>query len=203
MKKPKSSISKLLILFSCCLILAACSLAQAMALKDCKYSYNKMTDVTFLGMTSSDILSLTGPAKLAVGLLGKAEAPLDFTVHINVFNPNNTTAAMESLYYKVSLDSVQVAEGSTSEPFMVVGGTTADLPLRLSVDMKDLIKSDKRPVVTRAIKNMLGVGTEPTNVTVQLRPTFKMGASVVTSPVFIPVSFAYSGKKNANQQPAN
>ena len=176
-------------------ILAGCSLMQAIALKDCRYTYAKMTHVSFLGMTSADMLTQTGPAKLAVGLLGKSEAPLDFTIHLNVYNPNQTTAAMEALYYRVLLDSVQVTEGSMKESFMVVGGATEDLPIKLSVDMKALLHSDNRPVITRAIKNMIGLNADPTNVTVLLKPTVRMGSSLVTSPVFIPVNFTYTGKK--------
>lgn len=181
-------------------VVSACSLMQAIALKDCRYTYAKMTDVSFLGMTSADMLTLTGPARLAVGLLGKSDAPLDFTIHLNIYNPNQTTAAMEALYYRVLLDSVQVTEGSMKESFMVVGGATEDLPIKLSVDMKALLHSDNRPVITRAIKNIIGLNADPTNVTVLLKPTVRMGSSLVTSPVFIPVNFTYTGKKAKTEE---
>ena len=195
-RKVKKSVWLLVV----AVVVSACSLMQAIALKDCRYTYAKMTDVSFLGMTSADMLTLTGPAKLAVGLLGKSEAPLDFTIHLNVYNPNQTTAAMEALYYRVLLDSVQVTEGSMKESFMVVGGATEDLPIKLSVDMKALLHSDNRPVITRAIKNMIGLNADPTNVTVLLKPTVRMGSSLVTSPVFIPVNFTYTGKKAKTEE---
>lgn len=194
-RKVKKSVWLLVV----AVVVSACSLMQAIALKDCRYTYAKMTDVSFLGMTSADMLTLTGPARLAVGLLGKSDAPLDFTIHLNVYNPNQTTAAMEALYYRVLLDSVQVTEGSMKESFMVVGGATEDLPIKLSVDMKALLRSDNRPVITRAIKNIIGLNADPTNVTVLLKPTVRMGSSLVTSPVFIPVNFTYTGKKAATQ----
>ena len=195
-RKVKKSVWLLVV----AVVVSACSLMQAIALKDCRYTYAKMTDVSFLGMTSADMLTLTGPARLAVGLLGKSEAPLDFTIHLNVYNPNQTTAAMEALYYRVLLDSVQVTEGSMKESFMVVGGATEDLPIKLSVDMKALLHSDNRPVITRAIKNMIGLNADPTNVTVLLKPTVRMGSSLVTSPVFIPVNFTYTGKKAKTEE---
>ena len=195
-RKVKKSVWLLVV----AVVVSACSLMQAIALKDCRYTYAKMTDVSFLGMTSADMLTLTGPARLAVGLLGKSDAPLDFTIHLNVYNPNQTTAAMEALYYRVLLDSVQVTEGSMKESFMVVGGATEDLPLKISVDMKALLHSDNRPVITRAIKNIIGLNADPTNVTVLLKPTVRMGSSLVTSPVFIPVNFTYTGKKAKNEE---
>lgn len=185
-----------LFIITCALVLlSGCSLLQAFALKDCDYSYDKLTDVSFMNMTTSELLSFSGAAKMASGLLGKTETvPLGFTIHLKVNNPNQRTASMERLYYKVSLDSVEVADGNTTEPFMVAGGTTADLPLRLNLDVKNLLQSDKRAVLTKTIKNFVGVNAEPTNVTVQLKPTINMGGTPITSPAYIPIKFQYTGK---------
>ena len=176
---------------------------QAVALKDCKYAYSRLSDVTFMDMKTNEMATLGGAAKLAMGLLGNQPAPLGFTIHLRVTNPNEMTAAMESMYYKVSLDSVEVADGSSYEPFMVVGGGEADLPLRINTDMKNLLQSDKRATITKVIRNMVGVSNEPTDVTVQLKPTIRVGNSQLTSPVFIPVKFVYSGKKGSNQTAMN
>lgn len=172
-------------------------LKQAVALKDCKYMYSRMSDVTFMDMKTQEMATFSGAAKLAMGLLGNQPAPLGFTIHLKVTNPNETTAAMESLYYKVILDSVEVAEGSSMEPFMVVGGGEADLPLKINTDMKNLLQSDKRATVTKVIRNMVGVSSEPTDVTVMLKPTLRVGNGLLTSPVYFPVKFVYSGKKTA------
>ena len=179
-------------LFSSCTVLQ-----QAVALKDCKYAYSRMSDVTFMDMKTTEMATFAGAAKLAMGLLGNQPAPLGFTIHLKVTNPNQTTAAMESLYYKVSLDSVEVAEGTSMEPFMVVGGGEADLPLKISTDMKNLLQSDKRATMTKVIRNLVGVANEPTDVTVLLKPTIRVGNAQLTSPVFIPVKFVYSGRQTA------
>ena len=179
-------------------------LKQAVALKDCKYVYSRMSDITFMDMKPAEMATFTGAAKLAMGLLGNQPAPLGFTIHLKVTNPNEGIAAMESLYYKVSLDSVEVAEGSSMEPFMVVGnGGEADLPLKINTDMKTLLQSDKRATVTKVIRNLVGVSNEPTDVTVYLKPTIRVGNGMLTSPVFFPVKFVYSGKKGSSQPATN
>ena len=178
------------------MLLGGCSaLQQAIALKDCKYSYNSVTDVTFMGMERQELGTFGGAAKMAKGLLGKEAAPLGFTIHLNVDNPNQVTASVDSLYYIVSLDSVEVAEGSMPENFRVEPGERADLPLPLVVDVRNIMQSDKRSVMTKAIKNMVGIGSEPVNVLVRIKPTIHVGKAPLTSPVFIPVSFEYTGKK--------
>ena len=179
-------------------------LKQAVALKDCKYAYSRMSDIMFMDMKPAEMATFTGAAKLAMGLLGNQPAPLGFTIHLKVTNPNEGIAAMESLYYKVSLDSVEVAEGSSMEPFMVVGnGGEADLPLKINTDMKTLLQSDKRATVTKVIRNLVGVSNEPTDVTVYLKPTIRVGNGMLTSPVFFPVKFVYSGKKSSSQPATN
>ena len=179
------------------LVCGCTMLKQAVALKDCKYAYSRMSDITFMDMKPTDLASFAGAAKLTMGLLGNQPAPLGFTIHLRVTNPNETTAAMESLYYKVSLDSVEVAEGNSLEPFMVVGGGEADLPLKIRTDVKTLLQSDKRATMTKVIRNLVGVSNEPTDVTLLLKPTIRVGNGQLTSPVFIPVKFVYSGKKTA------
>ena len=177
------------------------ALKQAIALKDCKYTYSRMTDITFMGMNTNQMATFGGAAQLAMGLLGNTPAPLGFTIHLNVTNPNQTNAAVESMYYKVGLDSIEVADGALEEPFVVPAGGDADLPLKISVDVKNLLQSEKRATMTKVIRNLVGVSNEPTDVIVQLKPTIRVGNSTMTSPVYFPVKFVYSGKKT-NQQTA-
>jgi len=176
-------------------ILSSCSLLQVLALKDCSYSYDRVSDISFMGMKTSELTTIVGAAKVAAGLLGKSDnVPLGLTIHLKVDNPNQTTASMERLYYKVSMDSVEVADGYTTQPFLVQGGTSADLPLQLNLDLKNLMQSEKRTVLGKAIKNLVGLTADPTNITVQLKPTVNLGGTLVTSPAFIPVSFQYTGR---------
>ena len=177
------------------------ALKQAIALKDCKYTYSRMTDITFMGMNTNQMATFGGAAQLAMGLLGNTPAPLGFTIHLDVANPNQTNAAVESLYYKVGLDNIEVADGALEEPFVVPAGGDADLPLKISVDVKNLLQSEKRATMTKVIRNLVGVSNEPTDVIVQLKPTIRVGNSTMTSPVYFPVKFVYSGKKT-NQQTA-
>jgi len=186
----------LLILTAGLLLLSGCTaLQQAIAFKDCKYSYKSLTDITFMDLPTSQLLTFGGAAKMANGLLGKEAAPLGFTIHLNVDNPNQFAAAVDSLYYIVSLDSVEVAEGSMPENFRVEPGERADLALPLKVDMRNIMKSDKRSIMTKTIKNMVGIGSEPVQVLVRIRPTLRVGNRKMTVPAYIPVSFEYTGKK--------
>lgn len=183
------------------LTLTSCSVLQAVALKDCTYSYREVSDIQFLNMKQDEIVSFNGISAVTKALLGKTETvPWGMTVHINVTNPNNGTAALERLYYKVSLDSVQIADGQTEQSLVVVSGQTVDLPLKLSVDLKNALQSDKRAVLGKALKNVVGIGKEPTEIRVDLKPIFRFGSGLVASPAFIPVTFQYPDKKSEEKK---
>jgi len=184
------------------LLLPSCSLLQAVALKDCDYSYHNISDVRFMDMSTSELKSFSGIAAVTKALLGKTETvPLDFTVHLNVHNPNKTTAALERLYYIVSLDSVEIAAGSTDESLIVVQDATVDMPLKLQVDLKTALKGEQKQVLINAVKNFVGINTEPTEVLVQLRPIIRFGSGVINSPKYIPVRFTYTGKNGEEMLP--
>ena len=186
------------ILFACALalILSACSIVQAVKLKDCQYAYSHVSDVQFLNMDKRDLVSITGIARITSALAGRSEkVPLSFTVHMKVSNPNKGTASMDRLFYTVSLDSIEIAEGSNTESFTVAGGCSADLPLRLHLDLKALLQRNSSPTVRNVIKNFLGLSDTPSLVTINLRPVIRVAGTSMGVPRSIPISFYYGGKQ--------
>lgn len=182
-------------------LLTGCAIVQAVRLKDCTYEYKTVSDIRFLKLKAQDVATISGAATIGKALLGKSEtAPLDMVVHIGVTNPNKGTAALERLYYKVYLDTVQVAEGQTTQSLIVSPGQTVDLPLQLSIDLKDVLKSEKRGVVGKAIKNVIGLGDEASKIRVDIKPIFKVGNGVMTAPMYIPVTFYYPESKAPAEQ---
>lgn len=153
-------------------LVTGCSLLQAVALKDCNYSYGGVSNVRVSDFTQ-----------------------LSMTVHIKVENPNKHTASMEQVIYKVSLDSVEIGGGTSTQPLMVPGGEVAELPLQLNIDLKNVLSSEYRAALMKTLRNMMGWSAEPTLITISLRPSIRFGNSTITAPKYIPVSFEYSGKK--------
>lgn len=176
--------------------LAGCSILQAVALKDCTYSYDRISDVTFLNMQQKDIISVSGIAKTTMALLGKSsEVPLGFTAHMKVNNPNKKIASVDRIYYVVRLDTIQVASGCTTEPLIVPGETTVDLPLRFVFDLKTMLNSGAYPTLGNMVKNFVGIGDTPTDVTIQLKPVIRVGTVAMGIPKPIELHFPYGGKQ--------
>jgi hypothetical protein len=57
------------------------------------------------------------------------------------------------------------------------------------------MKSHSKSAVENIVKNFIGIGSEPSKVTVQLKPSFRVGEQLFSSPLYIPVSFSFGGKK--------
>jgi len=177
------------------LVLSACSISQAIQLKNCEYQFSRISDVTFLDMTRSERFSFMGVARITQALLGRTdEVPLGCTAHIRVTNPNKSTASVDRVFYTVALDSLQIAEGSTTEPFIVAGQSSADLALKVSVDIKKLLQSEMRPALVKAVKNFLGMNESPSQVTITLKPIIRVGGTAMSIPKPIVIRTQYGGK---------
>jgi lipoprotein len=180
-------------------LVAACNvtkdLENAYNLKDCKYTYRSISNIR----VNNEELGLVSGAKLLAQLSsGKSisSMPLQFTLNLNVENPNATAAAFQAMEYKVAIDSINFTEGKLMEPFSVNAGEKKTLSVGIGTDIGKLFSGPSRGAMIGIVKNLIGwESKEQSTVTVQLRPTFNVGGVPITSPLYIPVSFKIGGEK--------
>lgn len=188
-------------LFVVMLILSGCtslqnSLSNAYNLANCDYKYNSISNLTISDINVSNGLSALMIPKVLSILSGNASSiPLDFTLNLDVKNPNTSTAAFQALQYIISIDDIQFTTGNLQQAFSVNAGETKQLPMKVGVDIAELMKKSSKPAVENILKNFLGLSDTSSKVTVQLKPSFKIGEQVITSPIYVPVSFSFGGKK--------
>ncbi len=185
------------------LLVCGCSVFQALKLKDCTYEYSHISDVTFLEMTHSELVSIQGIARVTRYLRNPTEdVKVGFTLHLKVSNPNKGIASMERLYYTVCLDdSLQVAEGSVPENFTVLGGTSAILALPLSFSMNQLFSGQGKASFRKLALNMINRGDSPSKITVNLRPVIRVGGAAMSVPNNIPLTFEYPTPEESGSKP--
>ncbi len=194
---------KLFILFSLFFILISCdvvnNVAGTLALTQCKYSYSSIGNLTLGGINlqNANGISSLNPVT-AAGLLaafGKSTLPLQFTLNLNVKNPNTQTALLNGLQYILEIDNVEMTTGSLDSKLQVAGGQTGLLPLQIGFDLKKALSGQSGDAVKNMAYNFVGLGDRPSNVTIRLKPTLNVGGQSIVSPAYIPVSFTY-GKGN-------
>lgn len=165
-------------------------------LVQCQYSFNSMSNLSISGINASNGLSLNTIPKVTAILTGNATSiPLDFTLNLDVKNPNSGNALLNGMDYSIKIDNIEFTRGSVNQALNIGAGQTQILPLTIGVDIASLMKSNSKDAVTEIAKNFLGMGSRESKVSVELRPTFKIGESRITSPMPIPVSFTFGGNK--------
>ena len=188
------------ILFSVMLMLSGCTalqngLSSAYNLANCDYKYKSVSDITVSDINVSNGLSPLMIPKVLSILSGSASSiPMNFTLNLDVNNPNSGTAAFQAMSYIISIDDIQFTTGNLRQPFSVNAGETKMLPMTIGFDIAELMKKNSGDAVLNIVKNILGLGNTSSKVTVQLKPSFKVGEQTFTSPVYIPVNFSFGGK---------
>ncbi len=180
--------------------LTGCDVAKqvggAYNMVQCKYDYKSISNLNLAGMDLSRGLSAANLLQLTSILTGATTSvPLDMTLNLNVTNPNQSSALLHGLQYILSIDDIQFTTGSVNQSLNVPAGGSQVLPLAIGFDLGTLLKGDTKNSVVNVAKNFLGIGNEKSNVTLQIKPTFMIGNIPITSPVYIPVSFAFGGMK--------
>ena len=188
------------ILFTMMLALSGCTALQtgisnAYNLANCDYKYKSVSNITISDINVSNGLSPLMIPKVLLLLSGNTSSiPMDMTINLDVKNPNSGTAAFQALSYIISIDDIQFTTGNFRQPFSVGAGETKSLPMTIGFDIAELIKSNSGPAIEKIAKNIIGIGSETSKVTVQLKPSFKVGEQTFTSPLYIPLTFNIGGK---------
>lgn len=184
-----------------CTTVGCRSVKQAVAMKDCDYSFGRIGDISFMGIGKTrDPLSTMSAGKITLAttklLTGVSQsAPLNFTLYLKVTNPNKGTAAVNHLTYNLTADDVEFANGETDQAFSVAGGETAELALPVTIDLKSIANKEHLGAVIRVALEMMGLGgKEKAVLKANVKPTVGFEKAVFTSPAFIPIVIEYGGK---------
>lgn len=179
--------------------MSSCDVAKqaqgAYNMVNCKYEYQSLGNLAVAGINVSNGISLLDAPKILNLLTGNmSSVPLGFTVNLGVTNPNASEAILNGLDYILAIDGIDFTSGAVENQLSIPAGGTGTLPLAMNFDVASLLKGDSRDAVSNILKNFVGLGSEASNVTLNIRPSFNVAGYKVTSPVYIPVSFQFGGK---------
>ncbi len=179
--------------------MASCDVAKqaqgAYNMVNCKYDYQSLNNFSVAGINVSKGISLLDAPKIVNLLTGNlSSVPVGMTVNLGVTNPNQTEAMLNGLDYVLAIDGIDFTSGALQQQLSVPAGGTGTLPLAMSFDIATLLKGDTHTAVANVVKNMVGIGSDASKVTLNIRPSFMVLGQKVTSPVYIPISFSFGGK---------
>lgn len=159
----------------------------------CKYDFNSISSVNFAGANISKNLNVTDILRLTSLLTGSnnSSLPLSFALNLDVSNPNPSSALLHGLEYIINIDGVQFSTGHTEQSLNIPSGGSQILPLNIGVDLVQLMSGESKDAVVNIAKNIMGIGNQRSNITLQIKPTFMIAGIPIKSPSYIPLNFSY------------
>ena len=202
-KKEKTLIvKKIILLLSLALFFTSCDVTKSLSgtynLTQCQYKYNSINGLTLAGVNLQNVTSLSSlnpiTAANLIAAFGKSSIPLQFTLNLNIKNPNNQQALLNGLQYIIEIDNVEMTTGSIDSRIQIASGQTTQLPVNIAFDLKKAMSGQSGDAIKNMAFNFVGLGDKPSNVTVRLKPSVDIGGKLIPVPFYIPVSFSYGGK---------
>lgn len=185
-------------------ILISCGISkqtrQIRALENCKYKITSADQITLGGadvkkMISNQDINLASLPGLALGLLRK-DVPLRARLNLEVKNPTNDEASVNEFEYKILINRQELATGFVNQAMNIAAGQTTTVPIDMEVNVYPFISNSK---VMGEIKDFIqsgkNGGPEKKGIlTLKIRPSVRVGGTLVKYPGFITIDKEVSSK---------
>ena len=172
---------------------------QIKALEKCTYKVMSASNVTVGGadvkkMINMQDINLASLPGLAFGLLRK-DVPLKARINMEITNPSSSLAAINEFEYKVLINKVDLANGFVNQMVSVEPGQSVVVPVDITANVYQFISNAR---VMSEISEFLkggGSGQERKGlVTLKIKPSIKVGNTLVKYPGFITIDKEVSSK---------
>ncbi|MCL1933613.1 MAG: hypothetical protein FWF53_07380 [Candidatus Azobacteroides sp.] len=197
MKKTVALLGLIVFFFSCDV---AKQVVGTYALTQCKYDYQSISGLTLAGINLQNVSSisslnpLTAANLLAAFSSSSGSLPLNFTLNLDVSNPGTQTAILNGANYILEIDGMEMTQGLFNQQFQIGSGGKTTLPIAMAFDLKKVLSGKSMDAIKNLAFNFAGIGTDSSNVTVKLKPSFVVGGKTINAPDYIPISFTLNKK---------
>ncbi len=172
-------------------VLGSCkTLMSYTSILNCDFRMESLKNPTVAGISVNSIKSFSDLSFLQAGKITTAylggNIPLDFTLNMEAKNPNTTEARMAQFDWIVNIDDIQIATGTNHSEYVIPGNEgKAIIPLKISVNLLDVINKDSKDALVNFGLNLADASDKPTRVKLQIKPTVYVGSIPVSYPSYI------------------
>jgi hypothetical protein len=196
---------KKILLFSLVfLVFAGCGInrqaQQIKALEKCTYKVASAEEITVGGtdvkkLFAGDDINLASLPGIAFGLL-RQDVPLKAKLNLEIKNPSGEDAAINQFEYKILINNADLAEGVVNQEVNVPAGQSTVVPVNMIVNLYPFVSNKKVmnevAAFLKAGKN--GSAEKKGLLTLKIKPSIKVGNSLVKYPGFITIDKEISSK---------
>ncbi len=173
---------------------------QIKALEKCTYRIVSAEEI-FVGGTNvkqllqNQEINLATLPGLALSVLRK-DVPLRTKLNLEIKNPTGESAAINEFEYKILINNAELAQGLVSNEVNVAPGQSVVVPVNMDVNLYPFVSNSK---VMGEISDFIrgGKNGSPEKkgiLTLKIRPSFKVGNTLVKYPGFITIDKEVSSK---------
>lgn len=178
---------RLLTLAVASLICVSCSgllnqVQETAALKNCKFSLNSVQSISLAGINIKTLgksdLTAANVAKLSAALLTK-NIPLDMTVQIGIKNPTAKAASLNTMDWKLDIDNMELANGTTTKKVSIPASSKASMPLSVNVNTYKVFSKDGISSLKNFVQSFSKTDATSSRVAIKVNPTIAVGSKNV------------------------
>ncbi|WP_316793978.1 hypothetical protein [Pedobacter frigoris] len=172
---------------------------QIKALEKCKYRITSADQITIAGadvkkMINDQDINIASLPGLALGLL-RRDVPLKARLNLEVKNPTGDDAAINQFEYKILINRQELANGFVNQEVNVAAGQSTVVPVDMEVNIYPFVSNSKvMGEISDFIKSGKSGAEKKGILTLKIRPSIKVGNSLVKYPGFITIDKEVSSK---------
>lgn len=192
---------KILIFIITILVINSCDILQQVSeiatFSKCEFKLKSIQNISLAGVNMQNIKSFSDikildAAKITAAFTG-GRLPLEFTLNVDVKNPNSSQASMNKLEWIILIDNIEITRGVSNNRIQIApNGGVSTFPLHIATDLKKVLSGKSGDTIFNFALNLAGVGNKPTRVTLKAKPTIMVGNIPISYPGYITVNTDFS-----------
>jgi hypothetical protein len=185
-----------LIILSFVILLSSCDVLKEVSsmynFSKCDFRLNSVDNVRLAGVNVQKVQTLSDLSLFDVAKLTSAVAtnqfPLDFTLNVEVKNPNTEKAIMNGMEWILMIDDIEMTRGNLDRRIEVLpNNQNAMMPLTLSFDLNKVLSGKSADAVINFGLNLSGNGNKPTRIALKAKPSVVIGNMTFPYPDYITI----------------
>jgi len=191
---------KIIILILITLSIVACKQLQELAsFAKCEFKLKSIENINLAGINVQQVKSLSDISVLDAAKLMAAVTqnnfPLQFTLNVDVKNPNPVQASLNKLDWILIIDDIQLLTGTSQSKVQIApNGGISNYPLAFNLNLKEVLKEKTGQSLVNFGLNLAGAGNQPSRVTLKAKPYINVGNFELPYPGYITIKQDFTSK---------
>ncbi len=165
----------------------------------CEFRLKSIENIQLAGFDVQNKKSLSDFSVMDAAKLMAAVAqnnfPLQFTLNVDVKNPNPVQGTLNKLDWILLIDDIQMVQGTTQNKLQIApNGGVANYPLLFNINLRDVLKEKTGQSLINFGLNMAGAGNQPTRITLRAKPYVSIGNFQIAYPGYFDIKTEYTSK---------